>query len=161
MNKEIMCKPIGVIHSEHTDPHKTPIQPVFAEGFTGQAEIFHKYEKGLQDIEGFSHIIILYYFHKSTTHKLLVQPYLENAEHGVFATCAPGRPNHIGLSVVRLVKRERNMLFLDDIDILDGTPVLDIKPYVSRFNNRTNVRNGWQEKIDDQTAYKLGRRKQS
>ena len=158
MNKEIICKPIGVIHCEHTDPHKTPIQPVFAEGFTGQAEIFHKYEKGLQDIEGFSHIMILYYFHKATTQRLTLKPFLENVEHGVFATCAPNRPNHIGLSIVRLVKREKNMLFLDDIDILDGSPILDIKPYVSRFNNCKDIRNGWQEIIDEQTAYKLGRR---
>ena len=138
MNKEIICKPIGVIHCEHTDPHKTPIQPVFAEGFTGQAEIFHNYEKGLQDIEGFSHIMILYYFHKATTQRLTLKPFLENVEHGVFATCAPNRPNHI--------------------DILDGSPILDIKPYVSRFNNCKDIRNGWQENIDEQTAYKLGRR---
>ena len=158
MDKNIICRPIGIIHSEHRDPGKTPIQPVFAKGCAGRAEIFHNYEKGLQDIEGFSHILILYYFHKATTQKLLVKPFLENVEHGVFATCAPGRPNHIGVSVLRLVKREKNILFLDNIDILDGTPILDIKPHVSRFNKRENIRSGWQEKIDDQTAYKLGRR---
>ena len=158
MHNDIICKPIGIIHSEHTDPHKTPIQPVFAKGCAGRAEVFHEYEQGLQDIEGFSHILILYHFHKSTTQRLTVKPFLENVEHGVFATCAPSRPNHIGLSVVRLVKREKNVLFLDEIDILDKSPILDIKPYVSRFNNPKDVRNGWQEKIDDQTAYNLGRR---
>ena len=158
MNKEIICIPIGVIHSEHTDPHKTPIQPVFAEGFTGQAEIFHKYEKGLQDIEGFSHIMILYFFHKATTQTLIVKPFLENVKHGVFATRAPNRPNHIGLSLVRLLKREGNILFIGGVDILDKTPILDIKPYISRYDSRKDVRNGWQEKIDDKTAYTLGSR---
>lgn len=158
MNNDVICKPIGIIHSGHINPHKTPIQPIFANGCTGQAEIFRTYEKGLQDIEGFSHILILYHFHKTTTQKLMVKPFLENTERGVFATCAPSRPNHIGLSIVRLVKKEKNMLFLDDVDILDGTPIIDIKPYIARFFRYSNVRSGWQEKIDDQTAHNLGRR---
>ena len=158
MRDTIIYQPVGIVYSGHTDPEKTPIQPVFAEGFSGQVEIFKEYEKGLKDIEGFSHIIIFYHFHMTKARKLLVKPFLENAEHGVFATRSPCRPNPIGISLVRLVKRVDNILMIDDVDILDSTPVLDIKPYVSRFDSRDNVRSGWQANIDDETAYKLGRR---
>jgi tRNA (adenine37-N6)-methyltransferase len=158
VGEPIAFEPIGFIHSEHTKPSDTPIQPVFAAGCRGRAEIFPQYEEGLRDLEGFSHIHILFHLHKAGPTRLTVKPFLEDVPHGVFATCAPCRPNPIGLSLVRLIKREGNILFLDDLDILDSTPILDIKPYVSRFGKRQNTRDGWQEKVDDKTAFKRGRR---
>jgi tRNA (adenine37-N6)-methyltransferase len=150
--------PIGVIHTPHTRADDTPIQPVFAEGVQGRAEILPEYAEGLQDLEGFSHIWLLYWFHQAGPPRLIVQPFLQDAEHGVFATRAPARPNPIGLSLVRLVRREGRVLYLEDVDVLDGTPLLDIKPYVPRFDYRTDVRTGWLEAVDEQTAQRRGRR---
>ncbi|MBD3322003.1 MAG: tRNA (N6-threonylcarbamoyladenosine(37)-N6)-methyltransferase TrmO [Chitinivibrionales bacterium] len=158
MNRTIKFKPIGIIASGHTDPAKTPIQPVFARGCKGRLEVFPEYEQGLADIEGFSHILITYLFHRAGPPKLVVKPYLEDKQHGVFATRAPCRPNPLGISLVRLIKREGPVLYLDDLDILDDAPVLDIKPYISRFEVRDNARCGWQDDIDDTTAFRRGRR---
>jgi tRNA-Thr(GGU) m(6)t(6)A37 methyltransferase TsaA len=136
----------------------TPIQPVFAEGVQGRAEILPEYAEGLQDLEGFSHIWLLYWFHQAGSPRLTVQPFLQDVDHGVFATRAPARPNPIGLSLVRIVRREGCILHLEDVDVLDGTPLLDIKPYVPRFDHRTDARTGWLEAIDEQTAQRRGRR---
>jgi tRNA (adenine37-N6)-methyltransferase len=154
----VTLPPIGVIHSPHTREKETPIQPVYAEGIKGTVEVFPKYAEGLRDIEGFSHIYLLYHFHKAEPIRLIVKPYLEDVFHGVFATRTPHRPNPIGFSVVRLIKREGNILHVQDVDILDGTPLLDIKPYISRFDLRENVRNGWQEHIDEKLARLRGSR---
>ena len=135
-----------------------PIQPVFCEGIEGRAEILPDYAEGLRDIEGFSHVIVLYHFHKAAPAALEVKPFLEDRAHGVFATRHPGRPNRIGLSILRLLRREGDALVLGDVDILDGTPVLDIKPYVSKFDVREGVRDGWIADLDDQEADHLGRR---
>jgi tRNA-Thr(GGU) m(6)t(6)A37 methyltransferase TsaA len=151
----ITLSPIGVIHSPHTQEKKTPIQPVYAEGIRGTAEVFPEYAEGLRDIEGFSHIYLIYYLHRAEFTRLIVKPYLEDAFHGVFATRTPHRPNPIGFSVVRLTKREDN---IEDVDILDGTPLLDIKPYISRLDHRENVRNGWQEHINEEVAHLRGSR---
>ena len=158
MSGDIIFKPIGYIHSEHADPEKTPIQPAFAKGCKGQAEIFPEYEKGLSDIEGFSHIYILYHFHKAGSGNLMVKPFLDDTKRGVFATRTSNRPNPIGFSLVQLLKRTKNILYLEDVDILDGTPILDIKPFVKRFDYRNNTHDGWQEKIDDTLASILGKR---
>jgi tRNA-Thr(GGU) m(6)t(6)A37 methyltransferase TsaA len=151
-------RPIGTIHTPHTRAAETPIQPVFAEGIAGRAEIRPEYADGLRDLEGFSHIWLLYWFHQADAPRLLVRPFLQEFEHGVFATRAPTRPNPIGLSLVRLVRREGCVLHLADVDILDGTPLLDIKPYVPRFDYRTDVRTGWLEAVDEETAQRRGRR---
>ena len=156
--EQILLEPIGYIRSEHTKPKETPIQPVYASGCHGTAEIFPEYEEGLCDLEEFSHVVVIYYFHKAGPAQLTVKPFLEDATHGVFATRSPRRPNPIGFSLVRLGKREGNVLFLDDVDILDGTPILDVKPFIPRFDYRENARSGWQEKIDDETASRRGRR---
>lgn len=150
--------PIGIIHTPHARPEETPIQPVFAEGVQGRAEIFPDHSDGLQDLDGFSHVWLLYWFHRAGAPRLTVQPFLQDSEHGVFATRAPTRPNPIGLSLVRLVRREGCVLHFEDVDMLDGTPLLDIKPYVPRFDCRANVRTGWLESVDDQTAQRRGRR---
>jgi len=154
----ISYTPVGIVHSGHVTLEQIPIQPVYAKGCTGTAELFPEYETGLRDIEGFSHLYLIYHFHMSKTVNLLVKPFLQDVGHGVFATRAPGRPNSIGLSIVRLVRREGNILFLDDLDILDGTPLLDIKPYTARFDRIETTRNGWQDEIDDTTANRRGMR---
>jgi tRNA-Thr(GGU) m(6)t(6)A37 methyltransferase TsaA len=144
--------PIGVIHSGHTRAEDTPIQPAFAEGCTGTAEVFPEYADALKDVEGFSHLILLYLFHRAGPPLLVVKPFLDDAEHGVFATRHPRRPNHIGLSIVKLVRRRGNELVLQNVDILDGTPLLDIKPYVPRFDAPEAVRSGWQDAVDPDLA---------
>jgi tRNA-Thr(GGU) m(6)t(6)A37 methyltransferase TsaA len=142
---EIKYKPIGVIHSPFKEPRGTPIQPAGAKGTNGIVEIFPEYTEGLKDIEGFSHIILLYHFHLSKRATLLAKPYTDNEAHGVFAMRGPSRPNPIGISVVCLVKVEGNMLRVRGMDIVDGTPLLDIKPYVPEVDTREVERIGWLE----------------
>ncbi|MGZ5521295.1 MAG: tRNA (N6-threonylcarbamoyladenosine(37)-N6)-methyltransferase TrmO [Halobacteriota archaeon] len=154
----IIYKPIGVIHSEHAIVEETPIQPAYAKGCRGRTEIFPEYEEGLRNLDGFSHIYLIYHFHLSESVKLIVKPFLQDVERGVFATRAPSRPNMIGLSIVELVRREGNVLYLDGVDILDGTPLLDIKPYIARFDCVQTLRNGWQDEVDEETARKRGKR---
>ena len=139
-------KPIGTIHSPFKEPKGTPIQPPGAKGINGTVEIFPEYAEGLRDIEGFSHIVLLYHFHLSKPSALIVKPYMDSEAHGVFAMRGPSRPNPIGISVVHLVKVEGNMLYIQDVDIVDGTPLLDIKPYVPEFDAPREVRSGWLEK---------------
>jgi tRNA-Thr(GGU) m(6)t(6)A37 methyltransferase TsaA len=154
----VTYRPIGVIRSEHTSPEKTPIQPVYAKGCRGRAEVFPEYADGLRDLESFSHVYLIYHFHCSGPVRLIVKPFLQDVERGVFATRAPCRPNPIGLSVVELVCREDNVLHLDGLDVLDGTPLLDIKPFVPRFDGVKNPSGGWTESIDEETALRRGRR---
>ncbi len=154
----IAFRPIGVIRSEHIHPEQTPIQPAYARNCQGRVEIFPEFAAGLRDLEGFSHIYLIYHFHRSNECQLTVKPFLQDVERGVFATRAPCRPNAIGFSVVRLLRRDGPVLHVDGLDILDGTPLLDIKPYVSRFDRITPKRNGWQDEVDETTARKRGRR---
>ena len=156
--KSVTLRPIGVVHSPHKKAEETPIQPVYARGVKGHAEIFPEYADGLCDLEGFSHVYLIYHFHRAKSVRLVVKPFLEDTPHGVFATRAPSRPNPIGISIVRLVKREGNILHLEDVDMLDNTPLLDIKPYISRFDCHTNARCGWQDKVDEETAQTRGLR---
>jgi tRNA-Thr(GGU) m(6)t(6)A37 methyltransferase TsaA len=142
----MIYKQIGVVHSPFTEPKGTPIQPSAARGIKGVVEVFPQYQAGLKDIQGFSHIILLYHFHLSKKYKLEVIPYMDNIPHGLFATRAPSRPNPIGLSVVRLVKVEENRLHVMDVDIVDGTPLLDIKPFVGEFDQADTIKKGWLEK---------------
>jgi len=143
---EIRYKPIGVIHSPFKEPRGTPIQPVGAKGIDGTVEVFNEYIEGLKDVENFSHIILIYHFHLSRGSPLKVKPYMDNKVRGVFATRAPSRPNPIGISIVRLVSVERNILHIQDVDIVDGTPLLDIKPYVPEFDIRGVKKTGWLKK---------------
>lgn len=154
----ITYKSIGVIHSEHVAAEQTPIQPVYAKGCKGQAEIFPEFAEGLRDLDGFSHVYLIYHFHQAATARLTVKPFLQDVERGVFATRAPCRPNAIGLSVVELVRREGNVLHFEGVDILDGTPLLDIKPYTAKFDRIGTTRNGWQDEVNEETAGRRGRR---
>ncbi|MGD9342724.1 MAG: tRNA (N6-threonylcarbamoyladenosine(37)-N6)-methyltransferase TrmO [Desulfuromonadales bacterium] len=143
MNVEL--KPIGVIHSPFHELEGMPIQPAGARGVQGTVEIFQEYRAGLKDLDGFSHIVLLYLFHQSQGFNLHVVPYLDTEIRGVFATRAPRRPNAIGLSVVQLNMVQDRILHIENVDILDGTPLLDIKPYVPEFDAQFNVRTGWLE----------------
>jgi tRNA-Thr(GGU) m(6)t(6)A37 methyltransferase TsaA len=140
---EFRYKPIGVIHTPYKEAKGTPIQPTGALGIKGIIKIQEKYIPGLKDLEGFSHLILLYHFHLADGYSLQVQPYLDKTTHGVFATRIPGRPNPIGLSIVQLVKIERKIIHIQDVDIIDGTPLLDIKPYVPAFDLRDTKKIGW------------------
>ncbi len=150
--------PIGVIHSPHREAGATPIQPVCAQGARGEVELFEAYAAGLDDVDGFSHVHLLYWLHRSGSPALKVTPFLDDTPRGVFATRAPNRPNPLGLSVVRVVERRGRTLVVEDLDVLDGTPLLDIKPYVERFDVRTSTRGGWTEKVDDATFKERGAR---
>jgi len=138
--------PIGIIHSPFEDPADMPIQPAGATGVKGAVEVFEQFRDGLKDLDGFSHILLLYHFHRSRGFDLHVVPFLDTEPRGLFATRAPRRPNPIGLSLVQLDKVEDGVLHVRNLDILDGTPLLDIKPYVPEFDARGEVRAGWLEK---------------
>ena len=158
MKKKYIFQPIGVIRTPHKDLSQTPIQSVFSKDIRGSVEIIPDYVDGLQDLDGFSHIYLFYYFDRSTQVKMKVKPYLDVDVRGVFATRAPHRPNKIGMSLVRLLEIRDNVLEVEDIDILDGTPLLDIKPYIKRYDSRKHVRSGWQDNVPDDIAFSLGRR---
>lgn len=145
MSEEIIFKPIGLIRTPFASTDGMPIQAVAAKGVAGRVELFEEFREGLADIEGFSHLILLFHLHKIDGYKLRVVPYLDDQPHGIFATRSPKRPNPIGLSVVRLtgVEPDRGVLHIEEIDVLDGTPLLDIKPYVPKFDARETDRIGW------------------
>lgn len=137
--------PIGIIHSPFTDIIGMPIQPNGARGIRGRVEISAEYAEGLRDIEGFSHLFLIYAFHCCPSYQLTVRPFLDNTPRGVFATRAPRRPNAIGLSIVRLIEVKGSTLFIEDVDILDGTPLIDLKPYVPVFDAYPAASSGWLE----------------
>jgi len=138
--------PIGELRTPYQSKSGVPIQGGLNPESRGRAEVFPRFEAGLQDTEGFSHLILLYVFHESQGYDLLCRPYMEEALHGVFAVRAPRRPNPIGLSVVRLERREGPVLHLAEVDMLDRTPLLDIKPFSPRFDHRNGARSGWMER---------------
>jgi tRNA-Thr(GGU) m(6)t(6)A37 methyltransferase TsaA len=142
---KIEFEPIGIIHSPFMELEGMPIQPAGAAGVKGSVEMFKDFHPGLKDLDGFSHIILLYHFHRSHGYELHVVPFMDSKPRGLFATRAPKRPNPIGLSVVQLDKIEDDILHIRNVDILDGTPLLDIKPYVPEFDGQIDVRTGWLE----------------
>jgi tRNA-Thr(GGU) m(6)t(6)A37 methyltransferase TsaA len=139
----ITYTPIGIVHSPFKKAHDTPIQPSAAKNIKATIELFPEYAKGIKDLDGFSHIIIVCHFHLSKKYSLEVVPFMDTQLRGVFATRAPSRPNPIGISVVRLDKIQEHILYIRDVDIVDGTPVLDIKPYVLEFDRSEDVKTGW------------------
>ncbi|WP_028580644.1 tRNA (N6-threonylcarbamoyladenosine(37)-N6)-methyltransferase TrmO [Desulfogranum japonicum] len=152
MNIELT--PIGLIHSPIDNPQNAPIQPKGATSLRGTVEIYPDYTEGLADLSGFSHIILLYHFHLSTRTELVVTPFMDTCKRGVFATRSPLRPNHIGLSIVELLAVENNRLIVQGIDIVDSTPLLDVKPYIHNFDSVEQSRSGWMKADVAQVAEK-------
>jgi len=142
-DKIFKFRPIGVIHTSFKEKVGVPIQGFLAPEGRGAVEVYPEYEEGLKDIEGFSHIILVYCFHKSKGFDLLAKPFLDDVKRGVFSIRAPRRPNPIGITAVRFVRREKNILHVAGVDMLDGTPLLDIKPYVAEFDRFKDVKKGW------------------
>jgi len=140
----MQIEPIGTIHSPFKEIADMPIQPSGAQGVLGRIELKHELAEGLVDLDGFSHIIVLYYFHRAEKTSLTATPFLDPQPHGIFATRAPTRPNHIGLSVLTLRQIEGHILTVENIDIIDGSPLLDIKPYVPEFDQpEGKICTGW------------------
>jgi tRNA-Thr(GGU) m(6)t(6)A37 methyltransferase TsaA len=147
---DITYKPIGSIRTPFKKQAGMPIQPSGAQGVRGTVKIKKDYIGGLKDLEGFSHIILIYQFHLSQGYSLNVTPFLDDQLRGVFATRAPRRPNSIGLSIVKLNAVEGDILEIENVDIVDGTPLLDIKPYIPEFDAQTAVKTGWLAEVDEQ-----------
>lgn len=145
MKQKICYQPIGYIRTPHQEISKMPIQPGGAIGVKGTIELNRELLEGLADLEGFSHLILIYHFHLVKEHQLSVVPFMDDRPHGIFATRAPTRPNSIGISTVKLLKIDNNLLYIEGVDIVDGTPLLDIKPFFPKFDNQTDVKYGWLE----------------
>ncbi len=143
---EITYKPIGIIHTSFRSTSEVPKESKDVNLAKGTIEVAPQYAEGLRDIEGFSHLFVIFHFHLSRDYPLLVKPHRDDKLRGVFATRSPARPNPIGLSVVRLTKREGNILSIQGADMVDGTPVLDIKPYVPQFGQEGILKVGWLER---------------
>jgi tRNA (adenine37-N6)-methyltransferase len=159
MHLQITLSSIGIIRTPFATKEGMPIQSTGAKGIKGQIHLKEEFITGLADLDGFSHIILIYNFHKSTGFELLTTPFLDNTQRGIFATRAPMRPNPIGLSVVRLLKIEKNILYIENVDMLDGTPLLDIKPYIPDFDIHATEKNGWiDSKTDNLNETKSDRR---
>ncbi|MBN2028965.1 tRNA (N6-threonylcarbamoyladenosine(37)-N6)-methyltransferase TrmO [bacterium] len=141
--EEIKYRPIGIIHTPFRDLRGVPIQPAFDQRNQGTIELKKEYLDGLKDLDGFSHILIIYHFHLSKGYRLHVVPFLDTVLRGLFATRAPKRPNPIGISLVKLIKIEGSIVHIEDIDVVDGTPLLDIKPYIRQFDEVEDYRSGW------------------
>ncbi|MHA2064784.1 MAG: tRNA (N6-threonylcarbamoyladenosine(37)-N6)-methyltransferase TrmO [Candidatus Thorarchaeota archaeon] len=149
---EIIYRPIGIIRTDFKTAKSAPRGPgIFQPQATGRVEVYPEYTKGLKDIEGFSHLIIVYHFHLSKGYDLVCKPFIGDVKRGVFATRAPKRPNPIGISVVRLLERKENTLVISEVDMVDKTPLLDLKPYVPQVDTKSNVSVGWIEE-----AFKRG-----
>ena len=142
---EIVLRPIGSITTPFSSAGGTPIQSRYARGAEGTVELFAEYEPGLKDIAGFDRLWLIYLFDRASDAQLVVRPYLDTAEHGVFATRSPARPNRIGMSSVRLLRVEGTRLFVADVDMLDGSPLVDIKPCIPEFDYLAARRTGWFE----------------
>ncbi|HOK94579.1 MAG TPA: tRNA (N6-threonylcarbamoyladenosine(37)-N6)-methyltransferase TrmO [Anaerohalosphaeraceae bacterium] len=154
---EFTVKAIGIIRTPFKHPQEAPIQPAFAKGAEGVVDIFEPYEAALKDLDGFERIWLIYYCHRAAEWKPLSKPYLDTVERGLFATRAPARPNPIGISSVRLVRIEGRRLYVRDIDALDETPLLDIKPYSGRFDVFETKYNGWMDAVDTSNPKADGR----
>ena len=144
--EKIELSPIGIIHTPYKESKNIPIQGAFKTDVEGRVELKPEFEAGLKDLDGFSHAILVYYFHLAHEVKLQGKPFLEDETHGIFAIRGPNRPNHLGISIVKIVKIENNQLFFREVDMLDGTPLLDIKPYSKHFDSREDVVSGWIDK---------------
>ena len=157
---QIIIHPIGIIHSPYKEDKDIPIQGTFKDKVEAWLELKNEYADGLRDLNKFSHAIIIYYFHRSQREEIEGRPFLEQNKHGIFAIRSPHRPNHIGFSIIKIKRIKANKVYFTEVDVLDGTPLLDIKPYVKYFDSRANVISGWLDKhfrngnIPDKTTTK-------
>jgi tRNA-Thr(GGU) m(6)t(6)A37 methyltransferase TsaA len=149
MIKEVIFTPIGIIHTSFNRLEQMPIQPTSDASGSGILEIFSEFTDALRDLDGFSHIYLIYYFHKVRQSQLMVTPFLDSKPHGIFATRAPSRPNPLGLSLVKLTRIDKNLVYVEGVDVLNDTPLLDIKPYVPEFEPIDDVRIGWLEQVKE------------
>lgn len=154
--EQVSFRPIGIVHSDFDSEEGTPVQPALSNGAPGWIEVFAEFGEGLKDIEGFERLWLLFWCNRAADFQLVVEPYLDKSPHGIFATRSPSRPNSIGISCVRLARRDGLRLDIEDVDILDGTPLLDIKPYIPRFDTFEVSRTGWygDNMPEDQQAVK-------
>ena len=152
---EINIKPIGTIFTPHTTIKNMPIQPLAARGIKGYIKLLPEYTEGLKDLEGFSHITLIYHFHKINGYELVVTPFMDTEKRGIFACKAPKRPNAIGISTVKLISIKENVLYIEQVDMLDETPLIDIKPFYPRYDNRLNAKTGWLERYKKTPVEKL------
>lgn len=143
MNVKINYQPIGYIQTPFNTVSDMPIQPSGANGAEGIIKLDPDFVPGLSDLDGFSHLILIYHFHLVKGHKLSVVPFMDDKPHGIFATRAPARPNPIGISTVKLKKMENNLIYIEGVDMVNGTPLLDIKPYFAPYDNRPDSISGW------------------
>jgi tRNA-Thr(GGU) m(6)t(6)A37 methyltransferase TsaA len=155
MRQQIVIQAIGTIYTPFKKINDMPIQPIAAEGIKGYIEVFPEFTKGLTDLDGFSHITVLYYFHQVTGYNLMVEPFMDNEEHGIFATRSPRRPNAIGISTVKLLNIENNIINIEMADMLNETPLIDIKPFYSKFDNRFDTKSGWLVKSENVPIHQL------
>ncbi|MCF8299105.1 MAG: tRNA (N6-threonylcarbamoyladenosine(37)-N6)-methyltransferase TrmO [Saprospiraceae bacterium] len=144
--EEIVLKPIGIINTPYENLEDIPIQGYLGKNLEAYCVLQDKFSEGLKDLEGFSHAILIYYFHKSQRVEIVTTPFLENEKHGVFAIRTPHRPNHIGVSIVKINKIIKNKLYFSEVDMLNNTPLIDVKPFVKHFDERENVKSGWIDK---------------
>jgi tRNA-Thr(GGU) m(6)t(6)A37 methyltransferase TsaA len=151
---EIIYKPIGIIHTPYTEKESTPIQGYFAADNRGSVELYPEYSEGLKNIEEFSHLILIYHFHEAGCCQLVAKPFLDKEKKGIFAIRYFTRPNPIGLSIVKLYRVNGNTLDIGEVDMLDGTPLLDIKPYVPEFDIKEGVKDGWYQRASEKARYK-------
>ena len=145
MDTVITYTPIGIINTPFTDINGMPVQPSGSGKAKGKIVLNKEFEGGLFDLSGFSHITLIYHLHKVSGYKLYVVPFIDDKPHGIFATRAPARPNAIGISTVRLNRIIKNTIYIEDVDMLNGTPLLDIKPFYAKYDNRENTKSGWLE----------------
>jgi len=152
----MILEPIGLIHTPYTQLKQMPIQAKGAADTNATLEIDALYQEGLKDLEGFSHIYIFYHFHKATRIELEVTPFMDTKKRGVFATRSPLRPSHMGMSITQIISVCDNIVTIQGIDVLDGTPLIDIKPYIPQFDSVSRVKTGWMDKdeskVIDQTS---------
>ena len=146
MDSIVEIKPIGIIHTPYIEARDIPIQGRFKKEVEGWVELKMEFEPGLNSLDEFSHAFLIYYFHWSKREDLLATPYLEDKQHGIFSIRSPHRPNHIGFTVVKILRIEGKCLYFSNVDMLDGTPLLDIKPYVKHFDMQSDVVSGWVDK---------------
>ena len=153
MDNNITFKPIGIIYTPYSQKEDTPIQGCFAQSNKGYIELNPEFAEGLRDVQGFSYLILLYYFHKAAGYALLTKPFLDKDKKGIFAIRHYNRPNPIGFSIVRLYRVRGNILDIGGVDMIDGTPLLDIKPYVPQFDIKAEAENGWYQDASEISKY--------